>query len=424
LPEALFLVGFNMTFMRAKIQTDQHHLKAFLSITGSKSVSNRLLIIQALIDDFSFLENCSNSKDTCVLTAALTNKNLTKDVGLAGTAMRFLTAFYTIQNSAIVLTGAARMKERPIADLVDALIELGADITYLEKKGFPPLQIRGKNLDGGFLSINASISSQFISALLLIAPYLKNGLQLELLGEVTSKPYINMTLSLMKQYGVEATWVGTKISVLPGTYSSQVSQVESDWSSISYIYEVLALSKSGEVCISQVSEASFQGDSKIMEFYRSFGVCSRIENGQLFLKKESNFTLPKMLNFDCKATPDLAQTIAATACGLGVQVKISGLQTLPLKETNRLMALKVELAKCGAKVIITNNDTLEVFPLPTMPFIDLEFETYEDHRMAMSLAPLALKSKSVLIDDAEVVNKSYKNFWEDLRLLSFNIYLH
>ena len=233
-----------------------------------------------------------------------------------------------------------------------------------------------------------------------------------------------MTLSLMKQYGVEATWVGTKISVLPGTYSSQVSQVESDWSSISYIYEVLALSNSGEVCISQVSEASFQGDSKIMEFYRSFGVCSSIENGQLFLKKESNFTLPKMLNFDCNATPDLAQTIAATACGLGVQVKITGLQTLPLKETNRLMALKVELAKCGAKVIITNNDTLEVFPLPTMPFIDLEFETYEDHRMAMSLAPLALKSKSVLIDDAEVVNKSYKNFWEDLRLLSFNIYLH
>ena len=413
-----------MTFMRAKIQTDQHHLNAFLSITGSKSVSNRLLIIQALIDDFSFLENCSNSKDTCVLTSALTNKNLTKDVGLAGTAMRFLTAFYTIQNSAIVLTGAARMKERPIADLVDALIELGADITYLEKKGFPPLQIRGKNLDGGFLSINASISSQFISALLLIAPYFKNGLQLELLGEVTSKPYINMTLSLMKQYGVEATWVGTKISVLPGNYSSQVSQVESDWSSISYIYEVLALSNSGEVCISQVSEDSFQGDSKVMEFYRSFGVCSRIKNGQLFLKKESNFTLPKMLNFDCNATPDLAQTIAATACGLGVQVKITGLQTLPLKETNRLMALKVELAKCGAKVMVTNNDTLEVFPLSIMPFIDLEFETYDDHRMAMSLAPLALKSRSVLIDEAEVVNKSYKNFWEDLRLLSFNIYLH
>lgn len=423
MPEALFS-RVNMTFMRAKIQTDQHHLNAFLSITGSKSVSNRLIIIQALIDDFSFLENCSNSKDTCVLTAALSNKSLTKDVGLAGTAMRFLTAFYTIQNSAIVLTGAARMKERPIADLVDALIELGADITYLEKKGFPPLQIRGKNLDGGFLSINASISSQFISALLLIAPYFKNGLQLELLGEVTSKPYINMTLSLMKQYGVEATWVGTKISVLPGTYSSQVSQVESDWSSISYIYEVLALSNSGEVCISQVSEDSFQGDSKVMEFYRSFGVCSRIKNGQLFLKKESNFTLPKMLNFDCNATPDLAQTIAATACGLGVQVKITGLQTLPLKETNRLMALKVELAKCGAKVMVTNNDTLEVFPLSTMPFIDLEFETYDDHRMALSLAPLALKSRSVLIDEAEVVNKSYKNFWEDLRLLSFNIYLH
>lgn len=410
--------------MRARIQTDQHHLKAILSITGSKSVSNRLLIIQALIDDFSFLENCSNSEDTCVLTAALKNKNLTKDIGLAGTAMRFLTAFYTIQNSTIVLTGAARMKERPIADLVDALVELGADITYLEKKGFPPLQIRGKHLDGGFLSINASISSQFISALLLIAPYLKNGIQLELLGEVTSKPYVNMTLGLMKQYGVEATWIGTKISVLPGAYSNQVSLVESDWSSISYIYEVLALSNSGEVSISQVSEASFQGDSKVMEFYRSFGVYSRIENGQLFLKKESNFTVPKILSFDCKATPDLAQTIAATACGLGVQVKITGLQTLPLKETNRLMALKVELAKCGAKVIVTNNHTLEIFPLPTMPFIDLEFETYDDHRMAMSLAPLALKSKSVLIDNAEVVNKSYKNFWEDLRLLSFNISLH
>mgnify|MGYP006126404843 FL=1 len=413
-----------MSSMRCKVQIDQKHIKGALRIPGSKSISNRLLIIQALQAVNVSLQNGSNSKDTLALQNALRSNSLVKDIGLAGTAMRFLTAFYAIQNTEIVLTGAARMKERPINDLVEALRVLGADITYLEKEGFPPLQIRGKTLSGGCLSIKASISSQFISAILLIAPYLKKGIQLELIGEVLSKPYIEMTLSLMKQQGVNSTWIGNKISVLPGVYSNQITEVESDWSSISYLFEVLALSDSGEISVSQVLENSTQGDSIIMELYQSFGIRSRIDNKVLTLRKIPGFELPKFLEFDCKATPDLAQTIAVTACGLGVCVKITGLFNLPLKETDRLQALQNELVKCGAEVLITNNHTLHIDPLSVFPCIDLEFKTYQDHRMAMSLAPLALKAKSVLIHNSEVVNKSYKSYWEDLQKLSFNLILH
>ena len=408
--------------MRCKVQIEHKHIKGTLCISGSKSISNRLLIIQALKAVHIPLNNGSNSQDTLVLQNALTSKESVKDIGLAGTAMRFLTAFYAIQNTEVVITGAARMKERPITDLVDSLRALGADIVYLEKEGFPPLQIRGKALNGGCLSINASISSQFISAILLVAPYLKNGIQLELLGEILSEPYIKMTLSLMKQQGVNSTWVGNTISVLPGVYKNQIIEVEADWSSISYLFEVIALSESGEVSIPQVFENSIQGDSKIMEFYKLFGISSRIENKVLTISKTPGFKMPKFLEFDCKATPDLAQTIAVTACGLGVGVKITGLYNLPLKETDRLEALKNELTKCGAQVLITNNHTIDIQPKLVFPCVDLNFKTYEDHRMAMCLAPLALKAKSVIINHAEVVNKSYKSYWKDLNKLSFNLH--
>jgi len=409
--------------MKTRIHIDQKIISGALQLSGSKSISNRLLIIQALSGSNNSIRNCSNSEDTCVLQKALSSTSSIIDIGLAGTAMRFLTAYYASRNSDVILTGSERMKQRPIGVLVDALRLLGADISYAEKEGFPPLKIKGKILEGGIVPMNASVSSQFITALLLISPTLKNGIQLELDSEILSKPYIDMTLSLMKHHGVGSTWQRNTISVSPGTYKNVIVEVESDWSSISYLYESLALSEKGELDISYVSENSIQGDKKVMEFYESFGVHSEIKDGVLKLRKIKDFQIPKSLTFDCKETPDLAQTLAATACGLGINIKLTGLNNLPLKETNRLVALKIELEKCGAEVRITNNNTLEVFSKSEFSEIDLDFETYHDHRMAMCLAPLALKYKTVFIDDSEVVNKSYKSYWEDLKKLSFSIHL-
>ena len=409
--------------MKTRIQIDQKIISGALQLSGSKSISNRLLIIQALSGSINSIQNCSTSEDTGVLQKALSSSSSIIDIGLAGTAMRFLTAYYASRKSDVILTGSTRMKQRPIGVLVDALRLLGADISYTEKEGFPPLKIKGKTLEGGSIPMNASVSSQFITALLLISPSLKNGIQIQLGSQILSKPYIDMTLTLMKQQGVGSTWEGNTISVSPGTYKNEIIEVESDWSSISYLYEVLALSEGGEITISKVSSSSVQGDKKVLEFYESFGIHSEINEGFLKLRKVKGFQVAPSLNFDCIETPDLAQTLAATACGLGVDVKLTGLNNLPLKETNRLVALKIELEKCGAEVVITNNETLEMFPLKEFPKIDLEFETYHDHRMAMCLAPLALKAKSVIIKNPEVVNKSYKTYWEDLGKLSFNLHL-
>ena len=409
--------------MKAKIQIPKKDIRGSLQLSGSKSISNRLLIIQALSGLNKVLGNLSTSEDTQTLERALSNPSQQINIGLAGTAMRFLTAFFAIQNRELVLTGDTRMQERPISDLVEALKFLGADISYQNKNGFPPLKIKGKELEGGKLKINAAVSSQFISAILLIAPYLKKGIQLELQGEVLSRPYIDMTLSLMRKYGVKSTWVEDVITVFPGVYNPTEIKVESDWSSISYIFEIIALSATGKIILSYVEENSLQGDHMIMGIFKSFGVRSTIKDGVLTIWKEPKFKLPSRLEFDCKATPDLAQTIAATACGLGVQTKITGLNNLPLKETNRLLALQSELTKCGAEVRVINNEALAIYPSKDFSSADLEFETYQDHRMAMCLAPLALRCNSVVIDDCEVVNKSYKSYWEDLKILSFKVHL-
>jgi 3-phosphoshikimate 1-carboxyvinyltransferase len=409
--------------VKTKVLIENKNIRGSLSLSGSKSISNRLLILQALSGQMSPLKNLSNSDDTLVLQKALSLNSSTIDVGIAGTAMRFLTAYSAIQDSEIILTGAQRMKERPIKDLVDALRLLGAEISYLEKEGFPPMKINGKNLIGGALSIKADISSQFISAILMIAPYFEKGIQLELVGEVLSKPYIEMTLNLMQRQCVSHSWEGNTISISPGVYQNTIKEVESDWSSISYLFEILALSDSGEIQISQVDENSVQGDQKIMDFFQFLGVESSIDKGVLSLAKKSNFKLPEYIEFDCVKTPDLAQTLAATACGLGVNMMLTGLKNLPLKETNRLVALKVELEKFGAEIKIINNEALEILPGERFTSKDLLFETYGDHRMALCLAPLALKSHSVIVDDAEVINKSYKSYWEDLKSLSFDIHL-
>ena len=409
--------------MNAKIQITSSLINGKVHLTGSKSISNRLLILQALSGHMNVLKNLSDSDDTVVIQKALSSQDTTIDVGIAGTAMRFLTAYYALRGSEVILTGASRMKKRPIKGLVDALSSLGADIKYMENEGFPPLKIKGGNLKGGFLQMKADVSSQFISAILMIAPYFEKGIQLKLIGEVLSRPYIEMTLKLMEKQGLPYKWVGDTISLLPGNYQNNITRVESDWSSISYMFELVALSSSGCVQLTQVDENSVQGDQEAMRYFDLLGVDSSIEHGVLTLRKRHDFELPKLLELDCLKTPDLAQTLAATACGLGVHMKLTGLQSLPIKETDRLMALKNEFEKCGAQVQIINNKALDIIPGTELLNRTFNFETYGDHRMALCLAPLALKAKLLTINNPMVVNKSYKSYWEDLKNLSFNIEL-
>lgn len=409
--------------MNAKIQKISPLINGKVHLTGSKSISNRLLILQALSGHKNVLKNLSDSDDTTVLQKALSAQDKIIDVGIAGTAMRFLTAYYALGSSEVILTGASRMKQRPIKGLVDALSSLGADIEYMENEGFPPIKIKGRKLKGGLLQIKADVSSQFISAILMIAPYFEKGIQLKLIGEILSRPYIQMTLNLMEKQGVSYHWVEDTISILPGNYQNNINQVESDWSSISYMFELVALSDSGCIQLTQVDECSVQGDQEGMRYFDLFGVDSNIEQGVLTLCKRSGFELPKILELDCLNTPDLAQTLAVTACGLGVRMKLTGLKSLPIKETDRLMALKNELEKCGAQVHIINNEALNIIPGSKLFNRSFNFETYGDHRMALCLAPLALKAKSVTINNPMVVNKSYKSYWEDLKILAFNIEL-
>ena len=409
--------------MNANIKITSPLINGKVHLTGSKSISNRLLILQALSGHSNVLKNLSDSDDTTVLQKSLSSKDTTIDVGIAGTAMRFLTAYYTLRGSEVILTGASRMKQRPIKGLVDALCSLGADIEYMEHEGFPPLKIKGGNLKGGLLQMKADVSSQFISAILMIAPYFEKGIQLKLIGEVLSRPYIEMTLNLMEKQGVPYQWVGDTISILPGAYQNNITRVESDWSSISYMFELVALSDSGCIQLTQVDEHSAQGDQEGMCYFDLLGVDSTIEQGVLTLRKRFDFELPKLLELDCLKTPDLAQTLAATACGLGVRMKLTGLKSLPIKETDRLVALKNELEKCGAQVQIINNEALDIIPGAELLNRSFNFETYGDHRMALCLAPLALKAKSVTLNNPMVVNKSYKSYWEDLKILSFNIEL-
>ncbi|NNC44493.1 MAG: 3-phosphoshikimate 1-carboxyvinyltransferase, partial [Winogradskyella sp.] len=328
-----------------------------LNITGSKSESNRLLLLQALFPDIT-IENLSNSDDTRVMQKALSSTVQEVDVYHAGTAMRFLTAYFaTRPESSVILTGSHRMKERPIKILVDALQNLGADITYKEKKGYPPLRINGKKLTKASVSLDANVSSQYISALLLVAPSLSNGLELKLNGKITSLPYIEMTLSLLKQLNIKVKFQENTITVEPHNNQS-VSEnfiVESDWSSASYYYSFMALSPLGtEINLTAYKKNSLQGDSVLQDVYEKFGVSTVFKNNSILIKKES-VTQHRIIELDLINSPDIAQTIAITAFGLGIECLLTGLHTLKIKETDRLLALKTELEKFGATVEITED---------------------------------------------------------------------
>ena len=393
-----------------------------IKITGSKSETNRLLLLQALYPNL-VLDNTSNSDDSEVMLKALQNSQLLTpnsqliDVHHAGTAMRFLTAYFSIQEEKeVVLTGSSRMKERPIKILVDALNQLGAEISYEENEGFPPIRIKGKKLTQNKVSLPANVSSQYISALLLIAPKLENGLELTLEGEITSVPYIKMTLTLLNEIGVKTSFVGNKISVKPQfTIHNSQFTIESDWSSASYWYSIVALSEIDfQVTLFSYKKNSLQGDSALANIYQDFGVETVFnEDNSITISKTKNHQL-SIVNYQLNNCPDIAQTITVTCFGLGIGCDLTGLHTLKIKETDRLEALKIELTKLGATISVTN----ESLTLVASNHINenIAIDTYQDHRMAMAFAPLALKI-SLTINQAEVVSKSYPDFWEDLKII-------
>ena len=393
-----------------------------VTITGSKSESNRLLLLKALYPAID-IENVSNSDDSVLMQKALQSPNAPViDIHHAGTAMRFLTAYLSIQEGReVVLTGSSRMKERPIGILVDALRQLGADIQYIENEGFPPLSIKGKKLTESKVTLKADVSSQYISALLLIASKLENGLELTLDGKITSVPYIKMTLGLLNEIGVETSFNNNVVKVKPKTnqVKPQTLVVESDWSSASYYFSIVALSDIGtEVRLSSYKENSLQGDSVLSELYKEFGVETSFENNSVSLKKVEKTDSSKIIEFDLRNAPDIAQTIAVTAFGLGLESELTGLHTLKIKETDRLVALKTELEKFGAEVAITG----ESLRLKSSDNIvsNISVDTYNDHRMAMAFAPLGLRT-TLKINDPKVVSKSYPEFWNDLDSIGFKI---
>ena len=391
-----------------------------ITITGSKSESNRLLLLKALFKNLE-IQNVSNSDDSQYMLKALDSDHLTVDIHHAGTAMRFLTAYFaTLEGKTTLLTGSKRMQERPIKILVDTLRALGADIKYDKEEGYPPLRITGKTLLKDEVRMKANVSSQYISALLLMATKLKNGLTLHLEGKITSVPYIKMTLSLLNQLGVETSFEGQVIQVKP--YLDTVSKtfiVESDWSSASYFYSIVALSSVGtQINLSTYKKDSLQGDAVLQEIYTHLGVQTTFEGSKINLKK-INSDLPKSLDLDLANAPDIAQTIVVTCLGLQIKCNLTGLHTLKIKETDRLEALKNEIYKFGTVIDITDDSLHLSNHKPLKSGADIE--TYNDHRMAMAFAPLALKT-SFSIREAEVVSKSFPDFWDNLVELGFNTF--
>ena len=401
-------------------------IETTIDLPASKSISNRALTIHALTDGRLKPENLSDCDDTEVMVKALHNWPETIDIGAAGTAMRFLTALLCVREGEVhTITGTERMRHRPIGVLVDALRELGADIEYEGEKGFPPLRIHGQRLQGGRLEMPGNISSQYISALLMIGPTLEKGLELHLTGSIISRPYIDLTLHVMHGFGCAIEWSDVDtISVLPQTYKDTPYKIENDWSSASYWYEILALAgESGQqVTLPGLYDSSRQGDSAVRYLFRLLGVKTEFaHNEQDTIVLTRHETAVRRMEYDFVNQPDLAQTMVVTCCALSIPFHFTGLATLKIKETDRIAALKTELRKLGYVVedrndseLLWNGETCDADPQAVI-------DTYEDHRMAMAFAPLALKRGEIRINHPEVVSKSYPRYWEDLRKAGFEI---
>lgn len=406
--------------MDIKLKKSELKSNQTIIISGSKSETNRLLLLQALYPSLK-IENASNSDDSKVMKNALQSVGKSSEINVhhAGTAMRFLTSFYAIQEGLeVVISGSDRMHERPIKILVDALNQLGSDISYLKKEGFPPLKIIGKKITKNKVIVDANVSSQYITSLMLIGASLTNGLEILLKGTITSIPYIKMTLSVLQSVGIKAEYQDNIIKI-PHTkkLAKDIFVVESDWSSASYFYSFIALSKiDTQISLGYFKQNSLQGDAVLAEIYQNFGVQTTFVDNKIILKKVENPSI-KNITLNLNNAPDSAQTIIVTCLGLGITCDLTGLHTLKIKETDRLQALKNELTKFGAQVSISA-DSIQLNNLVLFQSNTIQIETYQDHRMAMAFAPLALK-QPLIIKNAEVVSKSYPDFWNDLELLRF-----
>lgn len=407
--------------MRIKISAPAT-INTTIQLPSSKSISNRALIINALAKGTFTLENLSDCDDTRVMIKALNSDTETIDIMAAGTAMRFLTAYLSVTEGCKVITGTERMQQRPIQILVNALRELGADIEYAGKEGFPPLRITGKTIIGNQITLKGNISSQYISAMLMIAPTLEKGLTIHLTGEIISKPYINLTLQLMRDFGSKADWeTDSSIRIEPQPYSSIPFTVESDWSAASYWYQIIALSQdvNAKIELAGLFPFSYQGDSKVADIFVKLGVNTTFTPQSVVLRKSGNQV--DKLEYNFIDQPDLAQTFAVTCTSLGIPFRFSGLQSLKIKETDRMAALITELGKLGYVLREESDSTLswdgerkEAEPTPVI-------DTYEDHRMAMAFAPACLRLPFIRINDPQVVTKSYPGYWDDLKQAGFRI---
>ena len=407
--------------MRLKLTAPEKEIKSFISLPASKSISNRVLIIRALCNDKLKIKNLSKSKDTQVLLSALKDLSATTiDIGATGTAMRFLTAFLSIIPGERILTGSERMKQRPIQALVDILREFGAQIDYLENEAYPPLKIKGNKLIAKPVSIKGNISSQYISALLMIAPYLDDNFILSIEDKILSKDYIWMTIKLMQKFGIDVEWNGNEIMVKKGEYHPKGIIVESDWSSASYWFEIISLSKNSMIELTGLKRNSLQCDSVLTELFKTLGVDSAFTNFGLRIKNIP--TTCKFFEYDFTDCPDLAQTLTATLVAKNIPFKLTGLDNLSIKETDRIKALVVEFEKLGIHIQAEMNNSIswagnEKIIVPANHFI----ETYEDHRMALAFAPLSIITKDLIIENPDVVAKSYPDYWDNLKEVGFTI---
>lgn len=405
--------------MKYKIAASKKTIYTDIKLPASKSISNRALILKALSSSSFPIDNLSDCDDTRVMVEVFSSKNNIFDIGAAGTSMRFLTAYLSKIPGEWIITGSERMQQRPINTLVEALNTLGAHIEYLKNQGFPPLKIKGSALDGGDIFLSGGISSQFISALLMIAPTMEKGLTLHLEGNIISIPYIKLTLSMMEQFGVKCDWEDNVIKIFPSEYKPIPFLVESDWSAASYWYSIAALSNEAKIELKGLFKNSGQGDSKVADLFLDLGVETEFTKEGVILTKTDRIAKKFFHNFINE--PDLAQTFVVTCCMMGVPFLFTGLQTLKIKETDRIEALKAEMKKLGYVITDSQNSILEWDGERCEPEQSPIIATYEDHRMAMAFAPATLKLENLTIAEPMVVTKSYPNYWEDLRKAGFSV---
>ena len=383
-----------------------------IKLPASKSISNRALAIQKLCKEPIELINLSEAMDTQIMKSQIHNKNFKKNVGIAGTVARFLTAVLAVENNSYIITGDERMQQRPMKILLDALENLGAEITYFEKKGYLPIQINGTKIKGGEITLNANISSQFITALMMIAPILQNGLNIKLEGEISSKPYIEMTQYIMEHFGVNLKFENNLIKIKEQEYTSNKLKIESDWSAASYFYSALALLDEGSIILKNLDSKSWQGDHIVSDIYYRLGIKTSKNGEDMLLEKSENII--NYLEYDFTNCPDLAQSVICTCIGLGIAGTFTGLHTLRNKETDRILALQNELNKFNWLLEETKPNYFELKRKHILETHKIKIRTYNDHRMAMAFAPLAIVFESIEIENPQVVEKSFPTFWDEL----------